>query len=131
MQDQKSEPPSSSNDQRDQEPHLSSSSPSPATTTTFPPPRIQSESPVIPPSSSRSSSSSLRVKIYGVALVGFDHSLGPTVEFLYPQSLERSKSGNELKDTLPFLALPDGAHAVSFLLSLPSSLSSLFLLKAD
>ncbi|GAA5992444.1 hypothetical protein JCM5350_001593 [Sporobolomyces pararoseus] len=113
MQDQTSEPPSSSNVQRDQEPHLSSSSPSPATTTTFPPPRIQSESPVIPPSSSssRSSRSSLRVKIYGVALVGFDHSLGPTVEFLYPQSLERSKSGNELKDTLPFLALPDGAHA--------------------
>ncbi|GAA5967954.1 hypothetical protein JCM3765_005558 [Sporobolomyces pararoseus] len=60
--------------------------------------------------SSSSSQSSSSVKIYGVGLVGFDHALGPTVEFLYPQSLEQL-GGLELKDDLPFLALPDGAHS--------------------
>ncbi|GAA5974744.1 hypothetical protein JCM11641_007249 [Rhodosporidiobolus odoratus] len=66
------------------------------------------------PSSTSSSGGSLAgnapagAKIWGVALVGFDHALGPTVEFTYPKKL---REDDELQKALPFLALPDGAHA--------------------
>ncbi|GAA6049277.1 hypothetical protein JCM3770_005918 [Rhodotorula araucariae] len=53
-------------------------------------------------------SSAIGAKIWGVALVGFDHALGPTIEFTHPDSL---KENTELQRNLPFLALPDGAHA--------------------
>ncbi|GAA5940705.1 uncharacterized protein JCM15063_006334 [Sporobolomyces koalae] len=54
------------------------------------------------------SSTALNARIYGVALVGFDHALGPNVEFLHPPELAHN---DDLKENLPFLALPDGAHA--------------------
>lgn len=82
---------------------------------TFPPASqsILAAPPVARSSSTQSShsisSTNLDAHVYGIALVGFDHALGPNVEFLYPQSLEENR---ELKDELPFLALPDGAHAV-------------------
>ncbi|GAA6016273.1 hypothetical protein JCM11491_006799 [Sporobolomyces phaffii] len=116
-------------------PPLPSSSPR----TTFPPPSqlIPSSSTPVAPALGRtasaqssqsvsSSSTSLSATVYGVALVGFDHALGPNVEFLYPPSLEHNA---ELKDGLPFLALPDGAHArdedyTYFHLHLPTLLSA-------
>lgn len=48
-------------------------------------------------------------KVWGVCLVGFDHTLGPNIEFTYPEDL---RDNVELQKHLPFLALPDGAHAV-------------------
>ncbi|GAA5857761.1 hypothetical protein JCM5353_002200 [Sporobolomyces roseus] len=76
-----------------------------------------------------SSSTTLNATVYGVALVGFDHAqvlLGPNVEFMFPDSLNQN---SELKDGLPFLALPDGAHArdedyTYFHLHLPNLLSN-------
>ncbi|GAA6013634.1 hypothetical protein JCM10207_004797 [Rhodosporidiobolus poonsookiae] len=50
----------------------------------------------------------LNAQVWGVALVGFDHAIGPNVEFAYPRWL---KDNDELSRNLPFLALPDGAHA--------------------
>ncbi|GAA5891353.1 hypothetical protein JCM8208_002596 [Rhodotorula glutinis] len=47
-------------------------------------------------------------KVWGLALVGFDHAVGPTIEFTLPDTL---KDDPELQRSLPFLALPDGAHA--------------------
>ncbi|GAA5839999.1 hypothetical protein JCM3766R1_000637 [Sporobolomyces carnicolor] len=99
---------------------------------TFPPASqsILAAPPVARSSSTQSShsisSTNLDAHVYGIALVGFDHALGPNVEFLYPQSLEENR---ELKDELPFLALPDGAHArdedyTYFHLHLPNLLSS-------
>ncbi|GAA5856609.1 hypothetical protein JCM8547_005889 [Rhodosporidiobolus lusitaniae] len=76
-----------------------------------------------PPSTSTSSSSMHRTpsssstsgggapagaKIWGVLCVAFDHALGPVVEFGYPKRL---MNDDELMRNLPFLALPDGAHA--------------------
>jgi hypothetical protein len=40
-------------------------------------------------------------------LVGFDHALGPTIEWASTPSL---RADGELHKQLPFLALPDGAH---------------------
>ena len=48
-------------------------------------------------------------RVWGVCLVSFDHPIGPTVEFAWPPAL---KDNDELNGTLPFLALPDGAHTV-------------------
>ncbi|KAG8983671.1 late secretory pathway protein avl9 [Tulasnella sp. 427] len=45
--------------------------------------------------------------ILGIALVDFNHSVGPRVEMAHPASLLDDK---ELCTILPFLALPDGAH---------------------
>jgi hypothetical protein len=56
--------------------------------------------------------------VYLVCLVGFDHAIGPTIEFSYPPQFEDDA---ELNKILPFLALPDGAHTVKI-----SSLSSVF-----
>lgn len=47
--------------------------------------------------------------VWGVCLVAFDHAIGPTVEFAYPEALQKNE---DLNKTLPFLALPDGAHTV-------------------
>jgi hypothetical protein len=79
--------------------------------------RLESEhsypSPVTPESTSDSGQT-----IFGVVLVGFDHSLGPVIEFSHPAWL---KDDTDLQASLPFLALPDGAHLVSrlFLCSKP------------
>lgn len=48
--------------------------------------------------------------IHGVVLVGFNHSLGPVVDYSYPHNL---KDDEDIARSLPFLALPDGAHMVS------------------
>lgn len=48
--------------------------------------------------------------IYGVVLVGFNHTLGPVVDWSYPSHL---KTDEDIVKNLPFLALPDGAHLVS------------------
>lgn len=45
--------------------------------------------------------------------MGFDHAIGPTVEFSYPPSLNEMGIKATLGEVLPFFALPDGAHAVS------------------
>lgn len=53
--------------------------------------------------------------VLGVAVVDFNHLVGPTVEWSYPDSLTRAlERDGELTRLLPFLALPDGAHLVSF-----------------
>jgi hypothetical protein len=52
--------------------------------------------------------------VLGVAVVDFNHLVGPTVEWSYPESLTRAlERDQELTRLLPFLALPDGAHLVS------------------
>jgi hypothetical protein len=52
--------------------------------------------------------------ILGIAVVDFNHLVGPTVDWSYPPSLTRVLSKDEeLTRLLPFLALPDGAHLVS------------------
>ena len=48
--------------------------------------------------------------IHGVVLVGFNHSLGPVVDYSYPAHLQEDE---DIAKSLPFLALPDGAHMVS------------------
>ena len=63
--------------------------------------------------SSASSSSSHHldtpIKVYGIVLVDFDHALGPKVEYSFPEDLVEDPV---LSTSLPFLALPDGAHMV-------------------
>jgi hypothetical protein len=52
--------------------------------------------------------------VLGVAVVDFNHLVGPTVEWSYPESLTKAlERDEELTRLLPFLALPDGAHLVS------------------
>lgn len=48
-------------------------------------------------------------RIHGVVLVGFNHSLGPIVDYSYPPHLQEDE---DIAKSLPFLALPDGAHMV-------------------
>ncbi|GHJ86101.1 hypothetical protein NliqN6_2503 [Naganishia liquefaciens] len=49
--------------------------------------------------------------VLGVAVVDFNHVVGPTVEWSYPESLTKALKNDEgLSRLLPFLALPDGAH---------------------
>ncbi|WRT69977.1 uncharacterized protein IL334_006970 [Kwoniella shivajii] len=49
--------------------------------------------------------------VLGVAVVDFNHLIGPTVEFSYPPSLTLAiQDDEEWMRLLPFLALPDGAH---------------------
>lgn len=50
--------------------------------------------------------------IHGVVLVGFNHSLGPIVEYASPASLGQLDA---VVKNLPFLSLPDGAHLVRHL----------------
>lgn len=47
--------------------------------------------------------------VHGVVLVGFNHALGPTVEYSCPANL---RDDPEIQSKIPFLALPDGAHMV-------------------
>lgn len=52
--------------------------------------------------------------VLGVAVVDFNHLVGPTVEWSYPESLTNAlRKDEELTRLLPFLALPDGAHLAS------------------
>lgn len=60
-----------------------------------------------PSSAASSSATASAVTIFGIVLVDFDHALGPKVEYSYPDHL---KDDSELCTSLPFLALPDGAH---------------------
>ncbi|WVF67348.1 hypothetical protein IAT40_002103 [Kwoniella sp. CBS 6097] len=49
--------------------------------------------------------------VLGIAVVDFNHLIGPTVEFSYPPSLQLAlQDDEEWTRLLPFLALPDGAH---------------------
>ncbi|WVR09652.1 hypothetical protein IAU60_006726 [Kwoniella sp. DSM 27419] len=49
--------------------------------------------------------------VLGIAVVDFNHLIGPTVEFAYPPSLQAAIQDDEdWAKLLPFLALPDGAH---------------------
>ncbi|GAA6005131.1 Avl9p [Rhodotorula paludigena] len=76
-----------------------------------PPSASSASSPGAPPmhrSPSTGAASSAGARVWGVCLVGFDHALGPVVEFAHPRSLEDNA---ELQRNLPFFALPDGAHA--------------------
>lgn len=57
----------------------------------------------------RSGLGTVDAQVYGVVCVGFDHALGPNIEFAYPDALA---DNHDLNKNLPFLALPDGAHAV-------------------
>ncbi|TKA52108.1 hypothetical protein B0A53_04768 [Rhodotorula sp. CCFEE 5036] len=56
----------------------------------------------------RSGLGTVDAQVYGVVCVGFDHALGPNIEFAYPDALA---DNHDLNKNLPFLALPDGAHA--------------------
>lgn len=73
--------------------------------TTSPPPSV-----IPSPASSDEDKPEPGAKVYGVALVGFHHAVGPTVEFCYPEELNHNSQ--LLSEHLPFFALPDGAHAV-------------------
>lgn len=49
--------------------------------------------------------------VLGVAVVDFNHLVGPSVEWSYPPSLtEALDNDEEFLRLMPFLALPDGAH---------------------
>lgn len=48
--------------------------------------------------------------IIGIAVVDFNHLVGPQVEYAHPKELLEDE---ELCGSLPFLALPDGSHQVS------------------
>lgn len=50
--------------------------------------------------------------ILGIALVDFDHTVGPRIEFCQGPllDLEHESGDEEIFKILPFLALPDGAH---------------------
>ena len=45
--------------------------------------------------------------ILGIAVVDFNHLVGPQVEYTYPKELQQDE---DLVKSLPFLALPDGSH---------------------
>lgn len=70
-----------------------------------PPPATTSPSP-------SSSEDRAATAVHAVLLVSFDHALGPIIEFSHPQ--QPWGEDEELKLNLPFLALPDGSHAVRF-----------------
>lgn len=78
----------------------------PSTPKPTPPAKVWGQS--LPPLS-RLSPSKLTscLDLAGVCLVGFDHALGPTIEW---GSTPELMSNSELQKQLPFLALPDGAH---------------------
>lgn len=45
--------------------------------------------------------------ILGIAVVDFNHLVGPQIEYTYPKELQQDE---DLVKSLPFLALPDGSH---------------------
>lgn len=113
-----------------QQPQASTSTAAATTTTSAsvaspPPPRSgphhASRSPLPAPvhlHRTRSGLGTVDAHVYGVICVGFDHTLGPNIEFAFPDHLAADP---DLNKNLPFLALPDGAHAVSLALFLRSS----------
>ncbi|GAA5991714.1 hypothetical protein JCM10908_001104 [Rhodotorula pacifica] len=90
--------------------------PAPPRVVTFPPlPRQQPQASTSATSGAapkmirtRSGLGTVDAQVYGVVCVGFDHTLGPNIEFAYPDQLAHN---HDLNKNLPFLALPDGAHA--------------------
>lgn len=52
-------------------------------------------------------STSTEPVILGIAVVDFNHLVGPQVEYTYPKELQEDE---DLVKSLPFLALPDGSH---------------------
>jgi hypothetical protein len=64
------------------------------------PPRLNKDTPA----------SSSDAVIIGIAVVDFNHLVGPQVEYAHPKELLEDE---ELCGNLPFLALPDGSHLVS------------------
>ncbi|GAA95821.1 hypothetical protein E5Q_02478 [Mixia osmundae IAM 14324] len=48
--------------------------------------------------------------VWGIVVVGMHHALGPVVEYSWPPLLAQDEM---LQNSLPFLALPDGAHLVN------------------
>jgi hypothetical protein len=46
-----------------------------------------------------------------IAVIGFHHTRGPEFEFVHPAVENNQPLVNFLENTLPFLALPDNAHA--------------------
>lgn len=50
-------------------------------------------------------------QVWTVVVVAFDHAAGPVVEWLHPGNLGEG-AVTEIHSSLPFLALPDGAHDV-------------------
>lgn len=47
--------------------------------------------------------------IIGIAVVDFNHLVGPQIEYAHPKEVAEDE---ELRSNLPFLALPDGSHLV-------------------
>ena len=100
--------------------------PAAAAAATFPPSPVQApqastsnlKTPTAPSMvRTRSGLGTVDAQVYGVVCVGFDHALGPNIEFAYPDALA---DNHDLNKNLPFLALPDGAHAVrDFLIPRP------------
>lgn len=94
----------------------------------YPPPPRQSPDPRASVASFASSSTSYSKKVrpesmlvthsgplvLGIALVDFNHLVGPTIEFSRGALFE----DEEIAKILPFLALPDGAHLVRFMISI-------------
>ena len=84
--------------------------PSGATTPALPdltfPPKVQEAISLKSPGTAASSSSTDAV-IIGIAVVDFNHLVGPQVEYAHPKELLEDE---ELCGNLPFLALPDGSH---------------------
>jgi hypothetical protein len=58
---------------------------------------------------SKSSGAASDAVIIGIAVVDFNHLVGPQVEYAHPKELLEDE---ELCGKLPFLALPDGSHLV-------------------
>ncbi|PSR70819.1 hypothetical protein PHLCEN_2v13260 [Hermanssonia centrifuga] len=92
-------------------------------TTSYPPPPIQTPDPRKSIASFASGSSySKKVRpesmlvthkgplVLGIALVDFNHLVGPTIEFSRGDIFD----DEEIAKILPFLALPDGAHLIMF-----------------
>jgi hypothetical protein len=84
--------------------------PSGATTPAQPdltfPSRVQ-EALQLKSSDSESPTTSSDAVIIGIAVVDFNHLVGPQVEYAHPKELLEDE---ELCGKLPFLALPDGSH---------------------
>ncbi|ETS64126.1 hypothetical protein PaG_01361 [Moesziomyces aphidis] len=58
-------------------------------------------------STAESSASTGDNVILGIAVVDFNHLVGPQIEYTYPKQLQEDE---DLVRSLPFLALPDGSH---------------------
>lgn len=80
----------------------------PESTTRFPHHRSSHASSIASSATAESATSQPTI-IHGVVLVGFNHSLGPMVDYSYPPELQKDE---DITRSLPFLALPDGAHMV-------------------